>query len=251
MEILLTKVVLALSIGLQLFILIVLLRRPLQRRLFWFLTYIAYELIEAGLRFGAAGHGRLYFYLYWWTAVGGAILSVLAVRESFVNVFWMYGRFRWFTRIIWGCVGLALAYSVFRAWSSPPVRASRLGTVISDLELAVNYSLAFVGILYFALVKFEKVKQRQWESGVISGFSTIAVLSSIAVLTRFVFGPRTFNQWIEPAAYILAEIEWAVVLSRPEREAPKWIREKKLAVDDLTRFDEYITVLERLLGRRR
>lgn len=249
MEALLTKLSFVLSIGLQIVILLVLILRRLQRRLPWFLIYIAYELTETGLRFGVAGNKTLYFYVYWLTAVGGVVLSVLAVRESFLNVFGVYTRFRWFTRIVWGCVGLALLYAAFRAWFSPPVHASRWGIVVADLELAVNYSLAFVGILYFILVRFQKIREHQWESAIISGFSTIGILSSIAVLARSVFGPRPFTQWIEPMAFILAEIEWVLVLGRSEQETPKWVQKRELTIDDLTRLDQYIKALERILGR--
>lgn len=249
MEALLNKFVLALSIGLQVVILFVLIKRRLLRRFFWFSIYIGYVLIEAALRLSVAGNIGLYFKIYWLTDIGTVIFAVLAVRESFLNVFGVYTRFRWFTRIVWGCVGMALLYSVYRAWVLPPVNASRLGAVVADLELAVNYSLAFVGILYFLFVKFQKIREHQWESAIISGFSTIGILSSIAVLARSVFGPRPFTKWIEPVAYILAEIEWALVLGRPERETPKWVQKRELTIDDLTRLDQYIRALERILGR--
>ena len=253
MEALLTKIVFLVSIVFLIVILFILLGRHLQKRFFWFLIYVCYVLVEAVARLSVAGDKLLYFYVYWLTAIGTVIFSVLALRESFLNVFGVYTRFRWFTRIVWGCVGLALLYSAFRAWAFPPVHANRVTTVAIGVESAVNYSLCAVGLIYFLLVRFDKIRQHQWESAIISGFFTIGTISIFAVLTRSVFGAKfqIFSQWAEPVAYILAEIEWTLVLSRPEREAPKWIREQKLTVDDLTRFDEYITVLERLLGRRR
>lgn len=252
MEALLNKIVLVVAIGFQLFILLLLLMRRPRRRFFWFSLYIGYVLIDAVLRLAVAGNKTLYFNVYWLTAIGDVILSVMAVRESFLNVFWMYTRYRWFTRIVWGAVALALMYSAFRAWVFPPVDANRLVTLILDLELAVNYCFTAVGLAYFLLVRFEKIKEHQWESAIISGFTTIGGLSVIAVLTRSVFGARfhTFSQWLEPVAYILAEIEWAVVLSRSERKAGKWIQEREVTVDDLTRLDEYVKVLQRLWGKK-
>lgn len=251
MEALLNKFVLALSIGLQVLILItlILVRRRLQRRFLWFLSYIAYELIATVLRLSVAGNKAIYFNVFWLTAIGGVVFSVLAVRESFLNVFWTYTRFRWFTRVVWGCVALALLYAAFRAWASPPVHASRTGAIIVALELALNYSLALVGILYFLLVRFEKIKQYQWESGIISGFMTIGIVSAVGALARSVFGLQAFSQWAAPVAYLLAEIEWALVLSQPERETSKWVQKRELTIDDLTRLDQYIKALERILGR--
>lgn len=253
MEALLTKIVFLVSIGFLIAILFILLKRHLQKRFFWFLVYVCYVLVEAVVRLSVAGNKLLYFYVYWLTAIGTVIFSVLALRESFLNVFWMYTRFRWLTRIVWGCVGLALLYSAFRAWVFPPVHASKVTTVAVAVESAVNYSFCAIGLLYFLLVRFDKIRQHQWESAIISGFFTIGTISVFAVLTRSVFGAefRIFSQWAEPVAYILAEIEWVFVLSRPERETPKRKPGQKLTVDDLTRFDEYISVLDRLLGRRR
>lgn len=251
MEALINKLVLGLSIAFQILILIILIRQQLQRRFRWFLLYISYSLLETIVRLAVAGDKRLYFNVYWVTTLCGVFFSVAALRESFLNVFWMYVKYRWFTRILWGCVGVALLYSLFRAWAFPPVHASRLVAVIIDLELAVNYSLAFVGILYLVLVRFHKVLEHQWESAIISGFATIGTIASVAVLTRAVFGTGLFNRWAEAVGYILAEIEWAVVLARPERKTPKWVREQDVTEDDLTRLDEYSKIFRWLLRGKR
>jgi hypothetical protein len=250
MEALVTKIVLASSIGLQALILLILLKQRLHRRFRWFFLYIAYVLLEAGLRFAFAGQESLYFKVYWLTAIGGVLFSVMALRESFLKVFWMYVRLRWFTRIIWGFVGAALLYVGFRAWAAPPVHADPLVTVLIDLELALDYSLATVGILYFALVKADKIKEYPWESAIVSGFMTIGILAAIGTLARSVFGPNLFSRWAGAAAYLLAEIEWAVILGRPEPEIPKRGPIRELTIDDLTRLDEYIKVLDRMFRRR-
>jgi hypothetical protein len=252
MEALLAKLDLALAIGLQLLILFLLIKRRLLRRFLWFFIYIAYELISAALRLSAAGNLDLYRNVYWVTSLGGVIFAVMAVRESFVNVFRRYTRFRWFTRVVWSCVTLTLIYSALKAWAFPPVHANRVMTIIIDLEVAVDYSLAMVGILYFLLVRIQRIREHQWESAIISGFMTIGAFWAVGALVRSVYAPRfrVLYQWIGPVAYLLAEIEWAFILSRPERETPKWVRERELTIDDLTRVDEYIKVLERIWGRK-
>jgi hypothetical protein len=246
MEELLTKFVLGLSLVFQLLIFTILIWRRLDRRFRWFFLYIQYSIVEAIARIAVAANAHLYFTVYWVTSICSVALSVMALRESFLNVFRAYTRYRWFTRIVWVCVCLALLYSLFRAWAFPPIRASRLVTLIIDLELAVNYSLAFVGILYFALVKVHKIKEHQWESAIISGFATIGTVASIAVLTRAIFGPGVFSHWAEAVGYILAEVEWVVVLCRPEQETPMWIKERKVQEDDLTRLDQYSKILDRI-----
>src|SRR5438045_1975169 len=171
MEALLTKLSSGISIALELFILHLLIKHRLQRRFFWFFAYTVYELIESTVRLGVSGNRTLYFAVYWWTEIGDVAFSVLAFRESFLNVFREYTRLRWFVSIVWGCIASALLYALFKALLFPPVQANRRGAIIIGLEVAVNFALAVVGILYFLLTGFFKIKEHQWESGIISGFT--------------------------------------------------------------------------------
>jgi hypothetical protein len=175
---------------------------------------------------------------------------VMALRESFVGVFWMYTWLLRFTRVLWGLVGAALLYVAFRAWASPPVHADGLITMLIDLDLALYCSFTTVGCVYFALVKLNKLKEYPWETAIVSGFLTIGGLSGIGTLARSVFGSNLFSGWAGAVAYLLAEIEWIAALRRPEPEIPKRGSTRELKVDDLTRLDEYYRVLERMLRRR-
>jgi hypothetical protein len=251
---LLNKLALAVTIGLQLVIIIVLVEKRLQRRFLWFLAYIAYDALEAVVRLSVAmiagSAGDLYFNVYWLTTVGGLALAVLAVRESFLNVFRAYTRLSWFLWAVWGCIGLALLYAVFKAWVFPPFPAKRSSVIIIGLTLAVDYTLAAIGLLYFALTAFFRIKDRQWESGILAGFTVYMIFDIMSLVARSVVGLefKTAREWAPAIAYLLAEIGWAVVLSRPERKAQG--QELNLTVDDLTKLDHHIAVLARLLGRR-
>lgn len=78
MHALLAQISIAISAGLELAILYRLTKGRLQRRFFWFLAYIVYELCELGIRFATAANRGLYLKVYWLTAAGGVILTVLA-----------------------------------------------------------------------------------------------------------------------------------------------------------------------------
>lgn len=250
METLLTKLSLLITIGLQIFILRLLVKRQLQQRFFWFFAYIVYALIEEGLRFSVSGNPALYGRVYWWTEGGDVILAVISVRESFLNVFREFTRLRWFTWLVWSSVGIALLYAAFRAWFFPPLRATRQGAIIIGLETAVDYSLAAVGILYFAMLLFWRIREHQWETGVISGFTINATFAVIGLLTLSIFGKkfRVLNEWIPAVAYIMAEIEWARILYKPEFKGfrPK----QKPNADDLTKLVRYIRTIRQFLGRK-
>lgn len=250
MEPLVTKVTFVFSIVLKLFILYLLIRRRLQRRFLWFLAYIVYELVESALRLGVSGNKSLYWTFYWWTEIGDVSMTVLAFGESFLNTFREYTRLRGFLVIVWSCIGAALLYALFKALVFPPIQASRRGAIIIDLEVAINFALIIIGILYFSLKALFRIRGNEWESGIISGFGIYVVSSICGFLIRSVFGKRfrLLNAWLGPVGYLLAEIIWALELSRPERKPASRVRD--LTVDDLTKLEQYSRILERFLGRK-
>ena len=238
------------SIGLEVVILVILVKRRLQARFLWFLVYIAYELLESVVRFSVSGNKHLYSNVFWWTEIGDVGFMVLAFGESFLNTFREYTRLRWFVAIVWSCIGAALLYALFKALFFPPVQANRLGAIIIGLEVAINFALIIVGILYFALQGLFKIRDRQWESGIIAGFGVYIVSAIFRFLIRSIFGMRfpLLNTWIRPVGYLLAELIWVKELSRPERKSP--VPSRDLTVDDLTKLGQYSRILARFLGRK-
>jgi hypothetical protein len=246
---LLPDIAVVVGIGLQVVILVLLLRRRLQSRFLWFLAYIAYEIVESLLRLvvvASFGEGsRLYLKVYWSTEILEVILCVMAVRESFLNVFRGYTRIRLFMWSVWSCVGLALLYSVFKAWFFPPLHAGWRATAVIDLELGVEYCLAAVGLLYFGLQWFLKMRGRNWESGVISGFSIYVGLALCGYLTRSIFGTRfsLVSVWLPTVAYLVGEVTWVFEFSRREVHLASL---RPLTIDDEKRLEQDSKTLERL-----
>jgi hypothetical protein len=196
-----------------------LIKRRLRRRFFWFLAYSGYELLAGGLRLVVAGDPHLYLRVYWLTEIGDVSLLIAAVAESFRNVFWEFKRLRWFVRTVWGCAGLALLYSLLKAWVFLPVHATDLVSVIIAVELTVDYSVSAIGILFFCLMLFFGMKERRWEMGVIAGFTFNASLEVRAPLTLLAFGTkfRLVTAWTPPIGYTVAELIWCIYLWRPEQ----------------------------------
>lgn len=247
---LVNKIVLFITFALQIVILWLLIKRNLQRRLFWFFFYIVYELAESALRFSVSAPSSLYWKVYWWTEIGDVSFMVLAFGESFLNTFREYTRLRLFVVVIWSCIGVGLLYALFKALVFPPVQATRRGAIIIGLEVAINFALIIVGILYLGLKALFRIKGHQWESGIISGFGLYIVSAISRFLMRSVFGTRfpLLNAWLRPAGYLLAEIIWVVELSRAEEQSI--VPRGNLTVDDLTKLEQYSKILERFLGRK-
>lgn len=248
MDTLLNKLALAAAFGLQLVVLSVLIRKRLHRRFPWFLIYVAYSLLEAVLRLASAGNRDLYYHVYWLTTIGDSICSVLAVRESFLNVFRAYTRLRWFIWTVWICIVFAVLYAIYKAWVFPPMQANRRATIVIGLQFGLDCTMAAIGLLYFGLRRLVEIKGREWESGIISGFFIYAACETMPLVARSAFGARfgTASKWTPAIAYLIAEIGWAVILSRPETPiTPK----PDLTIDDLTKLDQHRGALDRFLGR--
>ena len=250
MEELINKIVLAVTVGLQLTVLIILIRRQLLRRFLLFSVYIGYELVQDSLRLSVAGNKSLYFVVYWITAGSSLVFTVLAVGESFLNVFRLHTRLRWFTRTVWTCVGLALLYASLKAWLFPPVNRGWKTAAVIGSEVAVEYSISAVVIVYFVFRWIFRIRGQEWESGVMVGFGIFECLALGGFLTRSIFGTkyRIVSEWLPAVAYILGEVTWVLELRRdePEERPP----EEDLTVDYMKNMDDYIKALGRIFRRK-
>lgn len=250
MEALLTELSLGVSMALRLIVLYLLIKRRVRRRFFWFLASIVYALIEDCLRLAVSGNPTLYGRVYWLTEIGDLILVVAAVAESFMNVFREFTRLRLFVWTVWVCVGLAVLYSLFKAWVFPPVHVTHLGSVVIAVEVTVDYSVSAVGILFFMLMLFFRMRERPWELGIIGGFTINAGVAVFGPLTFSAFGTKfkLLSAWVPAIASILAELIWVIDLWRPEVKMAVPNREGD--VKDLEKMDDHVKILKRFLGRK-
>jgi hypothetical protein len=244
----LTALSLAIPILLQIGIIVVLLRRSLQKRFRWFFIYVCYALFELTVRLVASPNQRAYFIVYWSTAIPGAVLTLLALWESFLAIFWPEIRLRWFTCVFWICIAVAVTYAGLQATVVPPRQAGRLMTVILDLEFGSGIIIAMFGLLYAGAIKLFNILEHQRETAIIFGFTAYATMATLSVVTRSAFGTkvRMVTEYIPALAYILAEVIWMRDLLKEERTLP----EPKQTLDQMSEaIDRYIGIVNRYVGR--
>jgi hypothetical protein len=242
----LTALSLAIPILFQICILTLLVRRGLQRRFAWFFAYILYVLIEAVLRLAFSGSRNAYFAVYWSTGVVDVVLTVAALRESFLAIFWPEARLRWFKWIFWICISATLGYAIVAAWLSPPHQASRLVAIIIDCNIGIQYLVAVVGMLYFCLTRLFTVWEYNWESGIVLGFGVNATIEAGAQLFRSAFGTRFawVSTWLPAVSYIVAELTWVWTFLQPERQLP----EPDLTLEQMNQaLDNYMAIAQKYL----
>lgn len=244
-----TALSVAVPIALQLCILVLLIRSGLHRRFVWFFVYIVYAVLESCIRLFFSHNEHAYFIAYWLTSIGDIAATLLALRESFLGIFWHEVRLRWFRWVFWSCIALAIGYACFEAWAAPPKQVSRFVVVMLDLEFALDIVIATFGLLYAGSIRLFGILEHQRESVIIFGFTANSCLSAFGVLARSTFGTKfnVFGEWIPAIAYIVAELIWIRGLVQPEYKVPRPSDETLQQMTGL--IDRYIAIMHRYLGR--
>ncbi|HXC43702.1 MAG TPA: hypothetical protein VNY51_09300 [Candidatus Dormibacteraeota bacterium] len=239
---------LVISIILQVCILVLLLKRQLQRRFTWFFVYTIYSLLELIVRLVVSGHYETYFIVYWSTEPVGVAFTVLALRESFLYIFWPEARWPWFRWVFWCGFGLAIGYSCWLASALPSREPGHLAPMFIHVEFALDIVISVFGLLYAGCIRLFGILEHQRESAIILGFTAIACLGNFGWLTRSVFGTRfkLLTQLVVAVAYIVGELIWTRDLLRPEWKLPQPTQTLEEMVETMSRS---VAILQKYLGR--
>src|SRR6266478_4430017 len=97
-----TSVALTLEIGLT----AILLRRKVHGQFPLFFIFTVYSVVATGTQLAAivSNHYRVFFIVYWANDAGFALLSLLALYETFRRVFGALYHYRWFWLLFPGAV---------------------------------------------------------------------------------------------------------------------------------------------------
>jgi len=229
----------------------ILLRRKTYRAFPVFFLYVSFSITFIILRIAVSGDYELFFFVFWATEVVYVVLALLVLHEVFRKVFAAFYEKRWFWLFFPLVVAAIFTIAVIYSFSSPPVQASRLISLILTLGTAVSLVQVAIFGLFFLLVWFHGIRWRDYPFGIVVGFAIIALGSLWGNWSRSVFGTK-FNKFFgyAPAvAYIVAVIVWLDTFLRPPSE-PKWsmrITPEQL----LEEIRQSTKILQRLLGKRK
>jgi hypothetical protein len=141
-----------LSIPLEAWILVLLVRKSLYRRFPWFFSYMVYATVTDVARTVLIGRA-VYFYVYWGTAAIAYLVAVFAIYESFRAIFRVFYRLAWF-RFVWpGAITVIWIYCIWRAWVHPPPHFGRSGAILISGVIASSFTIVGLVLLFFLLVK--------------------------------------------------------------------------------------------------
>lgn len=203
----------------DLWLLLALSKRRVQRQLPCFVLYISWEFLASlvGLATWIFSR-RLYIAVFWWMEGARIALLVAAVRESLLRIFEGFkSLLRWSVSTV---IVLVVLYSAWKAVHAPPVQSTQLVSFILGAEFAFRWGIAAVALLTMGLMWFVQEPMGGREDAVVTG-AGIASLAFVAnVLSRSFLGTRYIflTQYLPDVGYFVAAFLWIRVFSRPVPE---------------------------------
>jgi len=215
---------LAISLVLEIWLVILLVRRDVRRH---FPVFFIYTLCTGGIalaRLVTIRDYHKYFYVFWLTEAIFLLLGLAALHEVFHWVYEVFYRLGWFRLIYYGAIAVVLLVTGRNAMVNPPVQAHPTIGLILEIGIAINLLQVAIVALFGALAKPLGIEFRRYPFGIASGFGTSAMGPLIGYLLRSVFGTNldTFASNASAVAYILALVIWLMAFSRQEPEETAW-----------------------------
>jgi hypothetical protein len=188
----------------------------------WFFAYVAYGVATGVARFAAYNHPRPYYFVYWITDGGYALLGTLAmyevlrkVRRTLADVWWGHLTF---PAVVAIGVGLSLAHVHY----TPP-RISGLLYYVVVFETAIRFAQV---LLFIGLAGFFWLSSFRWSPcvlGISAGFGLYSAVALLITIKLSDIGTRFTFLWgiISLVAYSLAVLIWICSFSMPRELEPR------------------------------
>lgn len=199
-------------------LLIVVHRRHVRRRLPWFVFYVLWGvLFQCELLASWLISQKVYLALYWWTETIEILLTVAAVRESFLRIFRGFTKLPWFRWTVSGVIAAVVAYSAWKSIYHPPVQGNSVTAFVIGSEFTFRWGIAGIAVLTYVLTWLIYEPSGTREDAVITGFGIISVafLASVVCVSLFGTGFLLFSKYAPSVGYFIAVFLWIWVFSRP------------------------------------
>lgn len=208
--------------ALQLWLLIILLRRRLYNQFLWFCIYTGFSVAAGIAEFAVRNHHAAYFYLYWASEAMYAILGFFAIQESFRRVFRNFYVLRWFRFLLPGVGVVMLVLAILEGYFNPPIEVPSWAATIFVAEIAVRCLQVGIFALFVLLVRLYFLPWQNYAFGISVGFSISAFGIFTTVMLRSALGakPPLALLYVPAVAYLIAILIWLASFIKPEPPNP-------------------------------
>jgi hypothetical protein len=218
-------IVLGISLGLELWLLVLLFRRDVRHHFPVFFGYGALLAPVTLARLLTLTNYPIYFMVFWSTDALLLLLGLAALHEVFRWVYEGFYEFWWFRLIYYGTISLVLLVTVRNAVVNPPVQAHPLVSLVLSMGITINLLQAGIVALFGTFAKPLAIEHRRYPFGIVAGFAASSLGPFVGYFARSIFGKNldTFTQNASAVAYILALVIWLMAFSKPEPEESAWV----------------------------
>ena len=215
---------LAISLCLEVWLAILLLRRRVQQHFPLFVLFLMLLVPVTAIRLMITSNYYWYFYFYWWSNAALTLLGLAAFHQVFRKVYEGFYSFWWFKGLYFGTIAVVLSVAVLYSIFSPAVQADWLISLILALGIAVNLLQAGIAALFGVLSRPFAVEMRRYPQGIAAGFAASSLGPFIGYLARSVFGNKMdpFTKNASSVAYIVGLVLWLVTFLGAEPEESSW-----------------------------
>lgn len=193
-------------------------RQDVRKHLTWFVSYVAWQVVQALIQLSTLLFSpRLYILVYWWMEGIEILLTVAAVRESFLRIFKGFTKMPWFRWTVSSVIAAVVAYSAWKAIYHPPVQGNWLTAFIVGAEFLFRWGIAGIAALTFALSWALSEPTETWEDTILMGFGLISGAFILSLVCVSLFGSRFlfFSKYAPSMGYFAAVFLWIRFFSRP------------------------------------
>jgi hypothetical protein len=205
---------------LQVWLLVLLVRRQVLKSFPFFTTYTAFAIVAEAVKFfvfhlHVSVDTNIHIFVVAETIY--AVLGFLAIYEIFRHIFSDFYRIGWFRFFLPGIGLLMLVASVLIAEVRPPVQASRFLATVFILEIGVR--CLQLGMFFLILILAKAYNQRRrYTFGVTVGFGVSAFGILFTIVARSEFGTKYayLLTFLPSVSYLIAVLIWLAAFWRPE-----------------------------------
>ena len=208
--------------ALQLWLLIILLRRRLYNQFLWFCIYTGFAVAAGIAEFAVRNHRPIYFYLYWVSEAIYAILGFFAIQEAFRRVFRNFYVLRWFRFLLPGVGVVMLVLAILEGYFNPPIQVVPWAATIYVAEIAVRCLQVGIFALFVLLVRLYFLPWQNYAFGISVGFSIAAFGMFTSMMLVSALGTKILlaAQYTPALAYLIAVLIWLASFIKPEPPNP-------------------------------
>jgi hypothetical protein len=226
----------------------ILIRVRVYREFEWFVVYVGFAVCADVARFALRNEASVYFYIYWGTDAGYAILGILVLYQVFRSVFRDLMRI-WYVRLLFpAMLVLAVTLALLRYELFPSRISGDLLIAIVVSELAVRLLQVTLFCLLVCLVYLFGLHWRQYAFGIAAGFGLYATTALVATTKFYESGTEFTFVWGTAllVSYIVAVVIWIYFFSLARVQHPPAQTPPMLSADNVRRYKE---VARRILWR--